>query len=152
MLGSPTGPNFMALLNAEFCAYDHHSALARQASNFCASCVSVDSLVMWSTHAHKPKFPAYPWVQNSLLPQAPIFCLWLLAEPWNWALVGRWSHVHLRLVWNNIDVVRRLPIQLVERQHINLEVAGSSPALIHISFFIQPKITGKKSQVCCMVC
>ena len=32
-----------------------------QASNFCASLVSVDCLVMWSTHEQKPRFVANPW-------------------------------------------------------------------------------------------
>ena len=32
-----------------------------QAPNFCASLVSVECLVMWSTHAQKLKFAANPW-------------------------------------------------------------------------------------------
>ena len=32
-----------------------------QAPNFCASLVSVECLVTWSTHAQKPKFAANPW-------------------------------------------------------------------------------------------
>ncbi len=54
------GPNFMALLIAEFCAYDHQSLLTVQAPNFCASCIIEEYLVTQSTHAHKQKFPANP--------------------------------------------------------------------------------------------
>ncbi len=56
-----TGPNYMALLTAEFCAYGRHSPLKVQALNFCASCVSEEWLVTWSTHAHKQIFPANLW-------------------------------------------------------------------------------------------
>ncbi len=42
----------------EFRTYGHHSLLILQAPNFCASCVSKECLVTWSTHAHKQKFPA----------------------------------------------------------------------------------------------
>ncbi len=58
------GPNFMALLTAEFCAYDHYSPLTVQAPSFCASCVSEECLVhaLWSTLAHfKQKFSANLW-------------------------------------------------------------------------------------------
>ncbi len=46
------GPNFMALLTAKFCACDHHPPLTVQAPNFCASCVSEECLVAWSTAVH----------------------------------------------------------------------------------------------------
>ena len=54
------GPNFMALLTAEFRAYDHDSPAYVQAPNFCASLVSVECLVTLRPHAQKPKFAAYP--------------------------------------------------------------------------------------------
>ena len=44
--------------NHKFCSYEHHSPLAWQVPNFCASCVSVECLATWSTHAHKPTFLA----------------------------------------------------------------------------------------------
>ena len=53
------GPNFMALLTAKFCAYNHHSPLPMQAPNFCASCVSEECLVMWQMH--QVKIPANLW-------------------------------------------------------------------------------------------
>ncbi len=61
ILGNCAGPNFIALLTAEFCAYGHHSPLTVQATNFCAIRVSEECLVTWSTHAHKQTFPAFPW-------------------------------------------------------------------------------------------
>ena len=88
LLESPPshGPNFMALLTAEFCAYD-------QAPNFCASLVSVECLVTWSTHAQKPKFAANPWNRLAVRTKFPASIsadsvLTVLAEPWNWALVS----------------------------------------------------------------
>ena len=56
-----SGPNFMALLSAEFCAYDHHSPIAMQALIFCTSCVSEEHLVVWSKHAKQQQIPAYSW-------------------------------------------------------------------------------------------
>ena len=55
------GPNFMALLTAEFYACNHHSSLTGQAQNFCASFVSEECLALWSTHALKQKLPANLW-------------------------------------------------------------------------------------------
>ena len=52
-------PDFMALLSAKFCAYNHHSLLTVQALKFCASCVtcvSEECLVLWSTRPPKQKF------------------------------------------------------------------------------------------------
>lgn len=48
-----SGPNFMDLPTAEFCAYGHYSLLTEQASRFCVTCVSGECLVTWSTHTHK---------------------------------------------------------------------------------------------------
>ena len=45
------GPNLMALLTAEFCAYDHDSPLDIIPPKFCTSLVSVEYLVTWSMHA-----------------------------------------------------------------------------------------------------
>ena len=45
----------MAMLTAEFGAYDHAYV---QAPNFCASLVSLECLVTWSKYAQKPKFAA----------------------------------------------------------------------------------------------
>ena len=55
------GPIFIALLTAKFYAYDHHFLLEGQVPNFCASCVSLECLDTWSSHAHKPKFPVNLW-------------------------------------------------------------------------------------------
>ncbi len=67
----PAGSNFMALLTAEFCACHHHSPLTVQAPNFCASCVSKECLVAWSTHAHQQKLPANPWNTLDLSTEFP---------------------------------------------------------------------------------
>ena len=68
-----SGPNFMALLNSEFCAYYRHSP------HFRACCVSVKCLNMEYTHSHKAKIPrsTKPWNTldvntETLLPHAPI--------------------------------------------------------------------------------
>ena len=49
------GPDFKALLSAEFCSYNHHSLLTVQAPNSCSSCVKKECIVTrtwsrWSTH------------------------------------------------------------------------------------------------------
>ncbi len=56
-----SGPNFMALLTAEFCACHHQSPNTVQAPNYCTSRASEECLVTWSTHAHKQTFPAKQW-------------------------------------------------------------------------------------------
>ena len=63
----------MALLNAEFCAYDHDSPFDMLAPNFCANLVSVECLVMWSTHSHKQKFTASPWNTLAVSTEFPDF-------------------------------------------------------------------------------
>ncbi len=55
-----SGPNFIALLTAEFCACDNYSPPTVQARNFSASCVSEEIIVTWSFHAHKQKLSANP--------------------------------------------------------------------------------------------
>ena len=52
--------SWLCLFTAEFCACVHSPLLTVQWLFFCASCVSEECLVMWSSHAHKQKFPAYP--------------------------------------------------------------------------------------------
>ena len=74
---SRRGPNFMALLTAEFCAYRRILCLRLwfptyvQVSNFCASLVSLECLVTWSTHAQKPKFAANPWITLAVSTEFP---------------------------------------------------------------------------------
>ena len=68
---SSSGFNFKAQHTAEFCTYNHHSTLAQQVPNFCASCVSVDCLVTWRTQTHKPKFPANPWNTHDVSKEFP---------------------------------------------------------------------------------
>ena len=70
-----SGPNLIALLTAEFCAYGQRALLT---PNFCASSVSLECLVTWSVQMHKQKNP-----QNSLLLQAPIL-LYRLLLPGHW--------------------------------------------------------------------
>ncbi len=53
-----SGPNFMALLTAKFCACDPNCLLTGQAPSFRACCVGEECLVTLSTHTHKQKITA----------------------------------------------------------------------------------------------
>ena len=58
--GATPWPNFMALLTAEFCAYDYNFPAVVQVPSFCATLVRVECLVTLSMHAKKTKFVANP--------------------------------------------------------------------------------------------
>ena len=79
------GPKFLALLTTDFWTHCHHSPLAGQVPNFCASCVSEECLVTRS-QAHKPKYPADLW--NCLEVKLGISCF---RKRWFFAC-GKQSH------------------------------------------------------------
>ena len=92
----------MALLTAEFCVYDHHFPLSRQVANICTGCVSIECLVMWSTHTHEPKMPwcACPFKDKAYKPVHEVKALD--------------THGGFVQVANNHDRTARLMVQFIK--------------------------------------
>ena len=100
--------SFIGSAYRQFCTYNYHSQLDDKCQISPQSLVSVEWLLMWSTHTHKLKVPSKLWntldlkVQNSL---ALIVCL---RQTQNWALVI--ALVPLKCYSLNLQFPHRLPL------------------------------------------
>ena len=107
-------------LPGAFYACDHHSWLSRQVQNFCASCVSEECLVTWTTHMCKQNFPAH--LRNTLNVStdypASVSTNWAIKLGPDWSVL--WTHPiissHYLAVILSFDLVVPVPSLLYPMQ------------------------------------